>query len=348
MVSPMMPKGFCKYICLFLSIAVSALRMISVLSVYSVLTIIYCGIFADPKLQSKLARLNVTKWVQTKFPPPVPDIGTNHVCLTLGGRLGNHMFQYASIFGIARQHHFTIVLTEDDDLVQFFNITSVALAPARYVCDSFEKVLEKNACCVYDKTLMDLPVDRNYVIGDWLQSWKYFRHVFPEVRQQFVFNKDVRQTAEYVVGNLRDKASFQATVVGIHMRIGDILHDEFLRDHGYRTAPDSYVHNAIDYIMQKYEDVIFIVCSDDITQAKKVIGLRDLEIHYFSISPIHDMAILSKCDHVIMTVGTFGWWAGFLSNGTVIYYKYPYAENSPAWKAHNYDDFYLPHWIGLG
>jgi galactoside 2-L-fucosyltransferase 1/2 len=25
-----------------------------------------------------------------------------------------------------------------------------------------------------------------------------------------------------------------------------------------------------------------------------------------------DMAILTLCDHIIITVGTYGWWAGFL------------------------------------
>lgn len=32
-----------------------------------------------------------------------------------------------------------------------------------------------------------------------------------------------------------------------------------------------------------------------------------------------DMCILSRCAHVIITTGTYGWWAAYLSGGTVIY-----------------------------
>ena len=40
---------------------------------------------------------------------------------------------------------------------------------------------------------------------------------------------------------------------------------------------------------------------------------------------ITDMAIMSLCDHIIITAFTFGWWGAWLSKGNVVYlHDYPY------------------------
>ena len=60
------------------------------------------------------------------------------------------------------------------------------------------------------------------------------------------------------------------------------------------------------------------------------------------------MATLSKCQHLIMSVGTFGWWAGFLTGGDVIYYTPPFREGAPLGRGFSEDDYYPPRWIGMG
>ncbi|ELT99702.1 hypothetical protein CAPTEDRAFT_41243, partial [Capitella teleta] len=57
-----------------------------------------------------------------------------------------------------------------------------------------------------------------------------------------------------------------------------------------------------------------------------------------------DLAILSSCDHVIMTVGTFGWWAGYLSRGQVIYYANYARMNSTIFHEINPRDFFYKSW----
>ncbi|ESO08600.1 hypothetical protein HELRODRAFT_110149 [Helobdella robusta] len=60
-----------------------------------------------------------------------------------------------------------------------------------------------------------------------------------------------------------------------------------------------------------------------------------------------DLAILSACQHVIMTVGTFGWWAGFLSGGTVVYYKNYPSPNTEIGSGFLAEDYYPPNWISM-
>jgi Glycosyl transferase family 11 len=60
-----------------------------------------------------------------------------------------------------------------------------------------------------------------------------------------------------------------------------------------------------------------------------------------------DLAILSHCNHTIMTVGTFGWWAGFLSGGITVYYKNFPAAGSELSLGFYAEDYFLPEWVGL-
>ena len=60
-----------------------------------------------------------------------------------------------------------------------------------------------------------------------------------------------------------------------------------------------------------------------------------------------DLAILSSCNHSIISVGTYGWWAGYLARGITVYYRnYPRkgAELMPLFSR---DDYFPPEWVGL-
>ena len=60
-----------------------------------------------------------------------------------------------------------------------------------------------------------------------------------------------------------------------------------------------------------------------------------------------DMIVLANCDHVIMSSGTFGWWAGWLSGGHVVYYKHSARKGSHFGKEFDAKDFFPPSWIPL-
>ena len=39
------------------------------------------------------------------------------------------------------------------------------------------------------------------------------------------------------------------------------------------------------------------------------------------------MAILAACNHTIITAGSYGFWAGYLAGGTVVYPDLKFTEN---------------------
>jgi galactoside 2-L-fucosyltransferase 1/2 len=76
----------------------------------------------------------------------------------------------------------------------------------------------------------------------------------------------------------------------------------------------------MQYFSQKYENTIFIVVSDDKQYCEKKFGEKKNVI----VSPRHfsaseDLAILSFCQHSIVTAGSFGWWSAFLADGDVLH-----------------------------
>ena len=60
-----------------------------------------------------------------------------------------------------------------------------------------------------------------------------------------------------------------------------------------------------------------------------------------------DFVLMSSCDHMIMAVGTFGWWASWLTSqrgGTSMYYKYPFTTTSGARKRFVSEDHFPHKW----
>ena len=60
-----------------------------------------------------------------------------------------------------------------------------------------------------------------------------------------------------------------------------------------------------------------------------------------------DLAILSSCNHTIMSVGTYGWWAGYLAGGITIYYRNFPRRGAELMPLFSRADFFPPEWIGF-
>ncbi|PVD32103.1 hypothetical protein C0Q70_07531 [Pomacea canaliculata] len=107
-------------------------------------------------------------------------------------------------------------------------------------CRMSFNIVEKS-CCFYDPRLVNLEADKDYKIGLYLQSWKYFRNYEDQIRQAMTFNADVTSAANETVSALRAKG--RKFLVGVHVRRGDYL----LKKHvemGYKAASASYLRTA--------------------------------------------------------------------------------------------------------
>ncbi|XP_046547676.1 galactoside alpha-(1,2)-fucosyltransferase 2-like isoform X1 [Haliotis rubra] len=276
-----------------------------------------------------------------------------YICFDIPGRLGNFMFAYASVYGMATKVNKSVV-TKTNNFLKYFRIKAKVVNDF-CVCETAKFVYEDKHC-QFSKDLLNLTEKINYRPFRYFQSWMYFRHVADDIRQQFRFKDELREKAvsiikgsrEAFVKQQRGRGHDNVTTVGLHVRRGDITNNRHYVEYGYMVAPPQYFSTAMTYYRNKYNTTLFLVCSDDIAWCKENINGSD--VMFMEDNPFEvDLAVLTQCNHSIMSVGTFGWWASFLAGGETIYYKHPARDGSKLRMqfSKDYSDFFYPGWIGM-
>lgn len=87
----------------------------------------------------------------------------------------------------------------------------------------------------------------------------------------------------------------------------------------------------------------FLILGDDYDWNIQNIGAApDITVLQPSKTAAIDLCMLSKCNHTIVTTGTFGWWAAFLANGTSTFQRTFARPGSEHEQMFNIDDYLLP------
>ena len=131
----------------------------------------------------------------------------------------------------------------------------------------------------------------------------------------------------------------QPTLVGIQVRRGDKAN----RASGFVLPEKDYFFRAMDHFRTKYKNVYFIAVSEDKNYIKQNIVGADV-LYSTSGSDILELTLLTLCDHIIMSVGTFSWWAAYLAGGDVVYYKDHMPKTGHLSRFYNDSQFFLPEW----
>ncbi|XP_064611786.1 galactoside alpha-(1,2)-fucosyltransferase 1-like, partial [Liolophura sinensis] len=260
------------------------------------------------------------------------------------GRLGNRIFQVAGLLGIARDKEMRPFLETDNELLTLFQLPDVELqAPGE--CDQYRFHRERRvrAC---DPETYNFSNKRNMRIGEYFQSWKYFRNITSFIRRQYQLRPTIKHEASIVLMRtfLLQKFSLErlwaSTLVAVHVRRTDMVGSDA------NTAPPSYLENATKYFRGQFKNVLFVAASDDITWTMKYLPHNDTVFLQGNRAEL-DFAILSMCDHTIMTIGTYGWWIAWLVGGNTTYYGNPHVIGSALDFHTVLDDYIPPGWIGL-
>ena len=259
------------------------------------------------------------------------DVHDNPVYITLKdqGRLGNQMLQYAALFCAASSDrtrqpflhpyiHRILRGTFPHLSIPFKKITVAQLAHAKKVQFDhfdFDKKVEGKGAHGWFKNIPS----GNVSLQGYFTSHLYFTHCQDDIRREFTFSDDViRDVKQYFRDTVpRDWNSSSFIRVGIHVRRTDRL-SKFRLKLGDIIYPLRYFQHAMAFFREHYENIQFVVASDDIAWCKSHIQGKNIVFTGKSFGT--DLAIMSKCDHMIISGGTFSWWAGWLCTGTTVYY----------------------------
>lgn len=288
--------------------------------------------------------LNKTQW-----PLFVRVIGSD-------GRLGNHLFEYAAVFGVAhRNKRIPLITSKLLNTVGHYFQTRIPVDSSIGASGTADKEREANFLTLIEEDPRKfieqtniLPENRNITMVTYLQSRLYFDRVEEKLRRELIFKDSTLQAARiFLKGVTPPKWNGTHFIrVAIHVRRTD-FRDNMRRSEGWLEHGQSYFKRSMNYFQQCYDRVQFIILSDDIGWCKANIVGKDV-VYSEGLSPGADMALASLCDHAITTVSTFGLWCAWFADGVTIRPLNDTVSNSKAYlMMQNWTQFYPPNTISL-
>jgi hypothetical protein len=101
------------------------------------------------------------------------------------------------------------------------------------------QLLIENISSGFDRNKVQLIKDNSFRVGKYLQSWKYFDTISSKLRKQLIFRDDINREARGIVKNIllkRNLTRHTTTLVGVHIRRGDMINDKYFINYGYEVA----------------------------------------------------------------------------------------------------------------
>jgi len=145
-----------------------------------------------------------------------------------------------------------------------------------------------------------------YLEGYW-QSEKNFKDYSNEIRNCFVFKKEVLNGSEDLMRTIRTTNS-----VSLHVRRGDYVNLKSANAfHG--TCTLEYYKAAIEFLKQEQNDLHFFIFSDDMVWSRNNLNLDENTQFVETQSPYKEIFLMQNCKHHIIANSSFSWWGAWLN-----------------------------------
>lgn len=248
------------------------------------------------------------------------------------GQIGNQMFQYAALKGIAVSNQVDYFIPPKEVFGTQYPIISKLddcfdLECNRGISD-FNTYEEKKFS--FDDDLMDGVIfDLN--LHGYFQSEKYFSHCKEEIRKDFTFKPEILDPCHEMTSSFDE-------LISLHIRRSDYVGNEY-----YHLQPLSHYEVALSMIGS---DSPVLVFSDDVEWCKEQDLFSD---DRFMISesndPYIDLCLMTLCDYHIIANSSYSWWGSWLSNSKKViapkkWFAGPAINNDTS-------DLYCSNWIVL-
>ena len=223
------------------------------------------------------------------------------------GSLGNQMFQYAALKGIAAHYGYEVIIPNHKQTIREkagFDLKIEIHDP--FVMGSLGRlgvvqgVLEVNErMFAYDEELVEMCPDNTSLSG-YFQTEKYFKHIKDDIKKDFTFHKEILNPCKEMMEDVGE-------AISLHVRRTD-----------YTTNPNhaaldlSYYQKALNLMPQGVPVIIF---SDDVEWCKKQ---EIFESDRFMVSESGnqhvDLCLMTMCKYHINANSSFSWWGSWLAD----------------------------------
>jgi hypothetical protein len=226
------------------------------------------------------------------------------------GRLGNQMFQYASLRGIARRRGYDFCIPNHNQIFKDpygFDLKIELFYPFEmlHVLPRNIKLLDRGYAPVaeekhfhFDENLFNMCPDEISLAG-FFQSEKYFKHIEDEIRTDFSFKNEILEPCKEMMESIGE-------AISIHVRRTD-----YLQNPNHTALGLNYYETALSKMDASLPVFVF---SDDIEWCKSQELFSD---DRFMVSESGDqyidLCLMSLCSHHIIANSSFSWWGAWLS-----------------------------------
>lgn len=234
------------------------------------------------------------------------------------GRLGNQMFQYSGLRGIAANRGYDWVIPRPES----YGDSNYGL----FDCFEMESVTEKNFGYLntqsiatgqfhFNQEFFDSCPD-NINLHDYFTTEKYFHNVKDIIRKDFTFKKEILDPCEEIIQELKSP-------IFMHLRRGDYT----ANPDAHPICPISYYEEALNLFKKESPVLVF---SDDIEWCRKQDFFKDdrfmlseydekypqmcdtLQGRQNALIPYFDLCLMSLCTGGIIGNSTMSWWGAWL------------------------------------
>ena len=270
------------------------------------------------------------------------------------GRLGNQMFEFAALRGIAAEHGYEVCIPPEDhqgienySLHQCFKLDHIKTGFISNENYSLEQTFH------YNNDLFSTCPDNTSLYG-FFQSWRYFANFEDEIRKDFTFHDDILNPCKEMVESVEEP-------IMLHVRRGDPnLTDPRGFKWSYTQCSSQHPPQPIEYyekaLAEFPEDQPVIVFSDSIDWVKEqefFSGDRflhsepDDKYADGSFTPYTDLCLMSLCSHAIIANSSMSWWGAWLQTNPNKKVIAPKMWFGPDYKDKDTSDLYYTGWILL-
>ena len=226
------------------------------------------------------------------------------------GRLGNQMFQYASLRGIAarRGYDFGIPPSKFDDewrshqLFELFDLPHLPKQNIKYL-DAGNAPVANEKFFHFDQLLFDQCPNDISLFG-YFQSEKYFKHIEESIREDFTFR-------DHILDPCKEIAEGFENPVSLHVRRTDYLTNSA----NHYNLDMSYYEEALG----QFDGRQVIVFSDDPEWCKEQELFSD---DRFLVSESGDnkidLCLMTFCTSHIIANSSFSWWGAWLAKSNKV------------------------------
>jgi hypothetical protein len=254
--------------------------------------------------------------------------------LGLYGLFGNQMFQYATLYAIAKTRGYEFGVpysnTGDIEFTNFFLPNCFNNLSAKDSSNFIPSYRAMEQSFEYNAGIFGV-ADNTDICG-YFQSEKYFFDYKNNLLHEFTFNDNVYTKA------LDIRSLSKLPAISIHLRLGD-----------YLIAQECHPVCSLEYYTEALKllpnDLLIYVFSNDIPRATEFFkSINRKMVFVENTNKYIDMCLMTMCNYHIIANSSFSWWGAWLSNSKQVIAPSKWfgpANHMPK----NWSDVYCEKWI---